>query len=274
MRHIDSAPDRVMLSDSGDEDDGESVDTTLTVERDTILAQNDLVEIDYNGGVNDPGSESIRWGRDHYMYRTVSQETFGADLQPHQSIERDLRGDGIVTQSVEQHTTQVASQSENLSAPSHSLAESIIPPQISVSLGTPVQATPPPTSDFEMAATLGSPAEQEEQATYPGDGGVLQLISLEGAAEVPVAVVGIDPTSAPGPCVGIDDASAQETDSAISESHFVLDGNNPGISNNIEDSRPRRGPSAKKRISVKEYKRSYPSSARGLRDPPQPPAGR
>ncbi|KAJ4396326.1 hypothetical protein N0V93_000545 [Gnomoniopsis smithogilvyi] len=166
----------------------------------------------------------------------------------------------------------VGSQSQHIPTLAQRLGDQIIPPHTLASLDAPEQATPPPEQNFQQADTSRPTPGQEKQFTDLSNCELLRPVLHEEVAEEPIAFIGVDTASTMAAGAGIGDASAVDAVLALSESPFVQDGSHCRNSNNSKDSRPRSGPSAKKRISFEEYKRSC--SVRRLRDPPQPLASR
>lgn len=136
-----------------------------------------------------------------------------------------------------------------------------------------MHATPPPESNIEQSASAGLPVDQDNLTVDPVGHESLKAMQDARAAGSPAAVVRETPVSALSRCAAM--AHANEiADSAVEDSHYALDSSNSGISNNSEDARPRRGPSAKKKLTVEEYKRSRQVSPRCLKYPPPPLASR
>lgn len=92
ITHAQRGHGRVICTDSGDEDDSASTDSTLTVERIAINAQNELMVIETYREDDTHDLEYTRWGPDRHVHDTASGETLEGIIQPDETAERDPHG--------------------------------------------------------------------------------------------------------------------------------------------------------------------------------------
>lgn len=107
--HIPPTPNRITNTDSGDEDDSESIDSTLTVERDAIYTQSGFIASGSSswGSTYDPGS--IDGGTDHAMYEAVADEISDDRLQAAEPAESHSQSTWIGTLFTHQHNVTISS---------------------------------------------------------------------------------------------------------------------------------------------------------------------
>lgn len=143
------------------------------------------------------------------------------------------------------------------------------PRQFAVSLGTPEPTTPLPEVDLSQAATSTTQNSGVGQSSNENDRGLTGATRHSDAVEGPVATVGQN--AEPVPAL-YEDTPAPQVGSALDEGEgqFALNGRKSGTPCNPQDSRSRRGPSAKRKISVEEWQRSRRLSPQSLRHPPRP----
>lgn len=91
------------------------------------------------------------------------------------------------------------------------------------------------------------------------------------AEEAPAPIAVMEPVSFFVSCKDIVNSPEKEAGSfSFEKSHVTLGSDKSGTSNSPGDTRPRKGPSAKRKWSLEEYQRSREISARSLRNPPPP----
>lgn len=114
VRHVQSHPSRVTGTESGGEDDCESTDSTLTVERDAIYRQSGFIASGSSGWESPYDAESIIFGTDYPVFEVIADKTSDDRLQAAEPAESDLQGNWLESVSTEQHENTVPFSKENL----------------------------------------------------------------------------------------------------------------------------------------------------------------
>lgn len=163
-------------------------------------------------------------------------------------------------------------RSNNLASASRRPVYPTDPRQFAVALGTPEPTTPLPEVDLEQAATSTTQNSGEGQPSRESNRDSMGATHRSGAVEQPVATVGENAEPGPTLCSPNEDTPAPQVGSSLGEGEgqSTLNGRKSGTDFNPRDSQNRRGPSAKRKISVEEWQRSRRPSPQSLRHPPQP----
>lgn len=112
-RHVQSHPDRATGTASGDEDDCESTDSTLTVERDAIYRQSGVIISGSSGWESAYDTELTDYGTDHPVSEAIADETSDDRSRPAEPVEFDLQSNWLESISTAQREITVSFSKEN-----------------------------------------------------------------------------------------------------------------------------------------------------------------